>query len=867
MSRRTDGPPAAVRWLLRLLVPESEREFYLGDLEESGHRSWVSEIVSVIALRLSRARPARTRRAGGLSFRVGEFRTDVRLGLRRLRRMPAATVMVLTALSLGIGMTALIFSLIDGALLPTLPFTAGERIVRVHRVEHATLSSETFDHWARRQSSFEGLAAWADRTVNLTVDEGRSEPVEGAALTVSALPLLSVQPVLGRLFTEDDAAPGAAPVVLVGHGIWRTRLNGDPAVLGRTVRVNGEPAEVIGVMPEGFGFPISHQLWTPLRLDPLRPDRNPASLSVFGVLRAGVPGRSAAAELNELDAERPRTVAEPYRVPVEVKRYTDIINPSGRSRILAGVMLSVALVVLLVACANAANVLLAQAMVRSREVAVRVALGASRGRIASQFWIEVTMLALTGAAGGVLFGTVAVKLVRSAMPTSLTPFWFDIRIDLRALAVVAVAAATAAMLAGVTPALHASRANSHDLLKDASRNTSSRRLGRLMGRLVRAEMAVSFVLLVAAGLFIRSAVNVRNVDLPFDADGVFTSRVRLPDTHYASAPDRATLIARLQDALTSIPAASSATIATVMPASGGWRRPVTIEGVDPMGDAQRQETRYVVATPDYFATFGTTPLAGRLFDSRDDEDGVPVAVVNRTFERIHFPEGAVGRRVAFPTDARGVEWLTIIGVVPDLLAGGLNRELEQAVYRPIAQDPPGNFQIAVRSGTPTSAMAATIRDAVAGVDPDLALYDVNTMRASIRAANSVYTWLSALFLLSGSLALFLAAIGLYGVMAFNVARRTREIGVRMALGGERRAIVRLVLRQGMAQIATGLVAGIILAAPVAWLLRAVLLDVRPFDPLVFGGVLGVLLTAGWLGCMMPALQATRVDPQVALAAE
>jgi predicted permease len=393
-----------------------------------------------------------------------------------------------------------------------------------------------------------------------------------------------------------------------------------------------------------------------------------------------------------------------------------------------------------------------------------------------------------------------------------------------------------------------------------------------MGRLVRVEMAVSFVLLVAAGLFVRSAVNVRRIDLPFNAEGVYLARVRLPETQYPTASDRAALIARLEDALTSIPAASSATIATGMPGFGGWRRPVAIEGVDDLADPHLQDTRYFAVTPDYFATFGSSVLAGRMFDSRDDEDRLPVGVVNQTFERTRFPGGAVGGRVAFPTDARGVEWLTIVGVVPDLLAGGLNRELEEAVYRPMAQDAPAGFQLAgfqlaVRSGAAATAIAASIREAVAGVDPDVALLEMNTMEAAIRSANTVYAWFSALFLLGGALALFLAAIGLYGVMAFHVAQRTREIGVRMALGGGRGTIVRFVLRQGMAQIATGLVAGILLAVPVAWLLRAVLLDVRPFDPLVFGSVLAVLLVAGWLGSMLPALRATRVDPQVALAAE
>jgi predicted permease len=868
LSRRSSGPPALARWLLQLLVPESEREFYLGDLEESGRRSWAREVASVVALRVGRReRPVRAGRAGVLSFRVRELRTDLRHGVRRLLRSPAATLTVLTALSLGIGMSALMFTLIDGALLPTLPFEAGDRIVRVHRVEHATLTVEAFEYWEARQSSFEGFGAWVERTVNVTIEGERSEPVQGAALTATALPLLAVRPLLGRPFTEEDAGPGAPAVVLVGHETWRTRLNSDPGVLGRTVRLNGEPAEIIGVMPEGFGFPMNHELWMPLHLDALRPERNPGSVSVFGVLRAGVPIRVAAAELNDLDGRRPRTAVEPYPVPLVVKEYTDMINPPGRSQLLAGVMLGVAFMVLLVACANATNVLLAQAVVRSREVAVRAALGASRARIATQFWIEVSMLALVGAAGGVLLAAVGVKLVRNAMPSALAPFWFDFRIDVRVLAFVAAGAVVAAMLAGVTPAVHASRRNAHDLLKDATRGTSSGRLGPLMGRLVRVEMAVSFVLLVAAGLFVRSALNVRRIDLPFNAESVYTSWVRLPDTQYGSASDRAALIERLEDALARVPAASSVTIATGMPGFGGSRRPVAIEGVNDLADPDLQDTRYFSTTPDYFATFGASAVAGRTFDSRDNEAGLPVAVVNEAFARTYFPDGAVGRRVAFPTDARGAEWLTIVGVVPDLLAGGLSRELEEAVYRPTAQDPPASFQLAVRSGTAATTIAASIRDAVAGVDPDVALYEMNTMVASIRSANTVYAWLSALFLLGGSLALFLAAIGLYGVMAFQVAQRTREIGVRMALGGGRGTIVRFVLRQGLAQIAAGLVAGILLAVPVAWLLRAVLLDVRPFDPLTFGSVLGVLLVAGWSGCLIPALRATRVDPQVALAAE
>jgi len=401
-------------------------------------------------------------------------------------------------------------------------------------------------------------------------------------MDVMTLPLLSVQPLLGRGFTNADAVPGAPAVVLVGHETWRTRLEADLGVLGRTVRVNGEPAEIIGVMPEGFGFPFDEELWTPLRLDALRPDRNPEGFLVFGMLRDGITTDVAAAELSALDLQRPRSAAESTPLPVDVMAYTDLIGSRAGTYLMAGAMLGIAFLVLLVACANATNVLLAQAAVRGREVAVRTALGASRARIAAQFWIEVSVLALAGAVGGVLFAVVSVRLVRNAMLSQGgggMPFWIDPRVDLPVLAFVAVSAVVAAMLAGVLPAVHASRANRHELLKDASRGTSSRRLGRIMGRLIGVELAVSFVLLVAAGLFVRSAVNLQVYEFTFAPEGVYTGSVRLPDATYAGTSERAAFVERLEETLADIPGASSATVTTAQPGVGGGRRAVAVEGV------------------------------------------------------------------------------------------------------------------------------------------------------------------------------------------------------------------------------------------------------------------------------------------------
>jgi predicted permease len=471
-------PPAIVRLALFVLLPADEREFYLGDLQESGRRQWLREIAGAAAMRFTPRPPHSGTRSGRTSSMFQHLGSDLRLGFRRLSRTPASTLTALTALAIGIGMSALMVSLISGGLLPTLPFENGERIVRVERIEYARISADAFVQWRERQRSFEGLGASIDRPVNLTVDGESDAPVMIAAMDAKALPLLSVRPMVGRLFTEADATPGAPAVVLLGHRIWQTRLNADPAAVGRTVRVNGEAAVVIGVMPEGFGFPFMHEMWRPLALEALRGSAGSERLTVFGVLREGVTTEAAAAELNALDRQRPRPATESEAPLVQVVNYTDIINPHGQSQILAAVMLAVALLVLMVACANAANVLLAQAVVRGREVAVRSALGASRARIATQFWVEVSLLALAGAAGGVLLAGLGIRLIRNAVPAaSGMPFWFDLRLSPAVIAFVAVAAVVAAMVAGVAPVMHAARSNRAVLLRDATRGTSSRRLG------------------------------------------------------------------------------------------------------------------------------------------------------------------------------------------------------------------------------------------------------------------------------------------------------------------------------------------------------------------------------------------------------
>ena len=789
--------------------------------------------------------------------------SDLRLGLRRLLKTPAASITVVTALSVGIGLCALMFSVIDGAILPTLPFENGDRIVQVTRSDRSPIVSDTYLFWGERQRSFEGLGMARRGTMNLAIEGRAPESVSTAAITASTFALLSVEPMLGRSFTASDAVPGAPAVVLVSDELWRTRFEADPGVLGRVVRLSSRPAEIVGVMPKGFGFPWNQDVWTPLR-----PDGNSETLGIFGMLREGVSLEAGAAELNALDAQRPRPATEPVPTPVRLTMFTDIFNPAGRARLIAGAMLSVALLVLLVACANVTNVLLAGAAVRSREVAVRTALGASRARVATQFWIEVSVLALAGAVGGVLLELLGIRLIRNAVSAAEgLPFWWDLRVDLPVLAFISIAAMVAAIVAGVGPAMFASRSNNQELLKNDSRTSSSRHLGTIMRRLIGAEIAVSLVLLVAAGLFIRSAVNLQTYEFSFAPDGVYTATVSPPERQYESVGARAAFAERLEASLAAMPQASSAAIATALPGIGATVRTVAVEGTHLASESGLPSTRYVAATPGFFPTFRAPVLAGRLFDSRDRTGGLPVAIVSASFERLHLPQGAVGRRIALPEKTGEPVWLTIVGMTPDLLAGGLQSQSEDAVYVPFAQAAPSRFQIAIRSRTSANVLAAPIRQAVASVDRDAALSFMRALDAAIDAANAASGWFSALFLVAGGLALALAAIGLYGIMAFWVTQRTREIGLRMAIGGGRGSIVGFVLRRGMTPVILGLAFGMLAALPVAWGLRGSLLEVAPFDPLVFGTVLGVLLCAGGLGCLGPALRATRIDPQAALAAE
>ena len=493
-------------------------------------------------------------------------------------------------------------------------------------------------------------------------------------------------------------------------------------------------------------------------------------------------------------------------------------------------------------------------------------MGASRFRITAQLLVETSLLAVAGAAGGLGLAVIGIGNVNAAMPNDM-PYWIVLRVDWPVLGFVAITAVVTTLMAGLMPALQASRANTHDILKEDARGSSSFRLGRVMRRLVGIEIALSFVLLVMAGLFVRSAAKYYATSFAFGPEEVYSAQIRLPEARYRDAAARVRFVERLRETLGALPQVAHVALSTDVPGiASSTVVPIELDGAA-AGTLDGSSARSIVATPGYFELFRTSILTGRDFDARDREGATPVAIVNESFAERFFPGGAIDRRIRQTRPEGKGTWLTIIGVTADLMEGGLRRETPETVYLPLAQHPQIALTMVARPRTTFVTLPAPVRGSLAALDPDVALFRVLRLEVDIDDTNSQYKWFSILFFVSGGIALFLAALGLYGVMAFWVSQRTREIGIRMAIGGQRGDIVRLVLRQAMTQTSIGLAAGGLLAGLVAKLLSFAFYDVAPYDPIVFGSVLAVLIGAAWLGCWLPARRATRIDPLEALVAE
>jgi putative ABC transport system permease protein len=799
------------------------------------------------------------------------FTSDVRFGLRMLRKRPGHALFSVVALGLGIGLTTAAFSIVDGIALRGLPFPGADRLMLLgydnpaRGLHHLPVDPHDFADWARRQRSFEGLAAYEMGTDTLTVG-GVAERLTGSAVSAGLLRLLRAEPVLGRGFQPRDEVPGAAPVALLGWRIWQDRFGGDPGIVGRAVRIDGHPATVVGVMPATFRFPYDDEIWSPLVLDLAGAARGKGeAVEVIGRLRPGVGLEQARAEMaaiaRALAVELPRTNAGLEAVVQPFVEY----ELSARFRQVLFTMLGTVVAVLLIACINVAGLGLARAAQRTREIAVRTALGARSARLVTQILTESLLLALCGAALGVALARLGIGVFNAVLIERTPPYWMKVVVDPAALLCALGATLAAALLAGLAPALQAARIEPIDALKDEGRGSTSLRLGRFSRMVVVIELALSCALLVGAGLMVKSVVKAQNLALGFEPRGVLTFRVAVFPENVPRPADRAAFYGKLLDRLAARPGVQAVAGAETLPSNDNGVVPYAVEGRPSVGDNQHPMAHAVAISPGLFATLRAPVLSGRDFGRLDTAATQPVAIVNRSLARQAWPgQDPIGKRLRLVRGAGAEAWRTVVGMVPDLKMDGLDDRRPAGLYLPLAQQGPERLSFALRSTGPPLALVPMVRAEVAALDRDTPIYLVKTMDRMVAGNHFFLNLLGGMFSIVGAAALLLAAVGIYGVVALAVQRRTQEIGVRMALGAGSRDVLAMLLRQSVVQLGVGLACGLPAAWGISRLVGGMLFQVDPGDPAVFSLVALTLAVVALAATLVPGMRALRVDPLVAI---
>lgn len=808
---------------------------------------------------------------------MGVFLADLKYGLRMLVKHPGLAAIAITALALGLGLTTTMWSITYGGILRGLPFEDADAILHLERARPSKginsygVPMSDFVAWREQQKSFEDLAAFSEGTINVSGTEGKPERFEGGFMTASSFTTLRVQPLKGRLLSEEDSRPGAAPVALIGYEIWQNRYGADADIIGKTIRANGIVRQIVGVMPRGFLFPTNSRLWLPLEADPLKnPWGDGEQYEVMGRIKPGITMAMAKEEFTSICAR----IAQDH--PKENEGVTPIIKPFteeyvGKEPILMlWTMMAAVFGVLLIACSNVANLLLARAVTRTREVAVRTALGASRWRIVSQLLTESLVLSIIGAAIGTVIAWAGIHWFVNAMADTEPPFWIDIKLDGPSWAFSAGITVLAALVSGVLPALQATGSNVHDVLKDESRGSSSLKLGRFSKGLVIAELALAGGLLVAAGFMIESVITLSTFNYGVDTKGVFTSRVGLFETNYPDSASHARFWKTLEQNLNAIPGTQGASLMTVLPGLEAWQQNFALEGKTYATEHDYPVTRRLSVSENWFTTFSLKPVEGRVFGPGDIGGTLPVAVVTRGFVQKFLNGGsALGRRVQIGGLDSKEPWLTIVGVIPDVWLEGTDNDapIGAGLITPIAQGDYRFLSIAIAAKGDPMGLANQVQAAVSSIDPDQPIYFPRTLAAAIERNGWFYSVFGSLFMAFGAAALFLATVGVYGVMSFSVTRRTREIGVRMALGASAKDVVGMFLKQGGTQTIIGLTAGLGLAILLAKGLSLVMFQVNIKNWMMYAGVTGAMALTSLLATWLPARRAVGVDPNIALRSE
>jgi predicted permease len=807
---------------------------------------------------------------------MGAFLKDFQLGLRALVTRPASSAIAVLAFGLGIGLCATMFSIIYGIYFRGIGVPEADRLTLIFRtnpsedIERMGVDQHDFYDWREQQQSFVGLASFSTGTINVSGSSGEPERFDGAFISANLFDVLRVPPVHGSGFRQGDDAPGAPLTALIGYGVWVSRYESDPGVIGRTVKVNGEQATILGVMPDGFRFPEDEEFWIPRRdVRGENPERGDGpQFQVVGRLKEGITFDQAALDMS-LVAQR---LAQEYPesnegIGVVFADFIDVAIGEEAVPVFAAMQLATVFV-LLIACANVANLLLARAALRTKEAAVRTALGASKLRVALPLFSEATVLSLGGAALGIAIAFIGVALFDRATTGLGKPYYMEFAVDLPILGFVVAVTALTALASGALPSLQTARADVNSILKDENRGSSSFRAGRTSKILVVGEVALSCALLVGAGLMTKSITKLNNYQFNFDTERIFTARVGIFETDYPTAEQRTAFFRELKGRLETIPGAQSVALTDMLPAVCCYRGRFAIEGEVYTTDQDYPRSNMAAISTDFFETFGVSVLRGRDFTLMDDADAAVVVLVNQRFAERFFPgEDPVGRRIREGTSDSEEEWRTIVGIVPNMQMQGFDPEENDPAgyYVPLAQRDRRFVSIALQvAGGPPLGITQEVRSAVRSVDSDLPIYWVRDMPEVVRLETWIYNVFGTLFIVSGVAALFLASVGLYGVLAFSVSRRVQEMGLRMALGAKARNVVKLVVREGAVQLGIGLTLGLALAFAVSRVVALIMFDVEPHDPAVFGAIVLTIGLVGLMASLIPALRATRVDPIVAL---
>jgi predicted permease len=796
---------------------------------------------------------------------------EMHRALRQLRHSPGFAIAAVVILGLGLGATLYMFTYVKAYMLTPLPYPHGERIMHIERAnpllgpDGMEVTQHDFVEWGQAQRSFAVLAAFHAHPVILADDEPANR-FDGAYITPSGFEVTQVSAHIGRTLSPDDGQPGAPPVIVLGYDIWLNRYDGDPAVLGQTIRVNGVPTTIVGVMPAGFEFPAYQNVWLPLQIDLTEFERGGGyTVQAFGRLNPGVSLTQARAEFTGIAAALAARYQQNENITTAIKPFQDEFISVQARTVVAAMFVSV-LFVLLIACANVANLMLARTAARQKGIAVRSALGASRWRILLHVLTESVALAFAAAAIAYYLAEFGLDLTNRALVSAdkAYPFWIDLSIDWKVLAFGACAAVAAGVLAGLVPAMRATRSDVNEHLKEGGKGGD--RASRLSRTLVTAEIALSCILLMCSGLMIRSVVNLNAQPLGIESANLLTGRIGLPGTMYPDQASRARFFDELVRRLAAHPDSVDATVASTYPGIDGPLMSYRTRDMQVSASTSLRWTNYAGVMDNYAEMLGIELRRGRWFDSRDHADSEPVVVIDEGFAREVFPGiDPIGQQVMIARAGdENARWRTIVGVTEPLLLDQLDDPYHPAAFAPLEQVGGGLLTAAVRTRGDPLAFSQALRETVFTVDQDVPVYWVRTLDNWIWAGSFTAQLVSILFSIFAVIAVVLAAVGIYAVLAYSVSQRRREIGVRRAMGALDGRILNLVLGQGMLQLGLGLGIGLLSAVGFARLLSSMLRGVSPFDPFTFATVALTLLAVASVAMLVPALRAVRIAPMEAL---